>query len=174
MKKTCVVYSSKYGTTKQYAQWIAEELAVPLFEASNFNSKFSEFEQIIFGGGLYAGGIKGFKKIFKDHSGKGLILFTVGLADPQTTDYAAVLKANLSQEQLNHAKIFHLRGGIDYPKMTRAHQVMMAFKKKQVEKEVAKGGTQEHQDFLASYGKQIDFTDKAMIKPLIDYIRRAQ
>ena len=30
MKKTAVIYGSKYGATKQYATWIAEELGADL------------------------------------------------------------------------------------------------------------------------------------------------
>ena len=33
--KAIVVYSSKYGSTAQYARWIAEELRAPLFEAES-------------------------------------------------------------------------------------------------------------------------------------------
>jgi len=35
MKKISVIYKSKHGTTKRYAQWIAEELEAQFFEASN-------------------------------------------------------------------------------------------------------------------------------------------
>jgi len=32
MRKTVVIYKSKYGKTKQYAEWIAAELNAPLFD----------------------------------------------------------------------------------------------------------------------------------------------
>lgn len=32
MNKTVVIYESKYGSTRRYAQWIAKELGCPLFE----------------------------------------------------------------------------------------------------------------------------------------------
>lgn len=34
MKKTAVIYKSEYGSTKKYAQWIAEELGADLLEAA--------------------------------------------------------------------------------------------------------------------------------------------
>ena len=34
VRKIAVIYKSKYGTTKRYAEWIAHELDAHLFEAS--------------------------------------------------------------------------------------------------------------------------------------------
>jgi flavodoxin len=36
--KTVVIYKTKYGSAKQYAQWIAEELKCDLFEQSSFSA----------------------------------------------------------------------------------------------------------------------------------------
>lgn len=172
MEKLAVIYGSHYGTTQQYAQWIAESLGASLLDAAQTNKdQLEEYDWVIFGGGLYASGIKGFK-LLKEHSGKNLILFTVGLADPQVTDYGPILQHNLSQEQLKNAKIFHLRGGVDYSKMSKIHRMMMAVKKKEVEKKMKASPNEEDREFLATYNKQIDFTDKATIAPLIDYVRK--
>ncbi|WP_366936885.1 flavodoxin domain-containing protein [uncultured Clostridium sp.] len=38
MNNTVVVYKSKYGSTKKYAEWIAEELSSDIIE----NNKLSE------------------------------------------------------------------------------------------------------------------------------------
>ena len=37
MKKTAVVYGSVYGSTKQYAQWIADSLSADLYENKNLD-----------------------------------------------------------------------------------------------------------------------------------------
>ena len=39
MNKIAVIYKSKYGSTKKYAQWIAEEAKVNLFEYSEMDVK---------------------------------------------------------------------------------------------------------------------------------------
>lgn len=67
MNKIAVVYASKYGSTKQYAQWIAEELSADLFESNKIPiNELKEFDTIIYGGGLYAGTIKGINLIIKN------------------------------------------------------------------------------------------------------------
>ena len=124
MNKIAVVYKSKYGTTKQYAEWIAEELGAPLFEVSSIKPlQLMDYDVVVYGGGLYASGIDGIKLVTKNPC-KSLVVFTVGLADPIITDYSAVLAKNIPSERLPKVKVFHLRGGIDYGKLNLVHKVM--------------------------------------------------
>lgn len=52
-----VTYASKYGTTKRYAQWIAEDLACDLRDSREVNAELlKSYDILIHGGGLYAGG----------------------------------------------------------------------------------------------------------------------
>ena len=65
-KKAIVIYNSKRGSTKQYAEWIAGDLeciAVPL---QNFDyGSLSQFDVVIFGSWLRGSGIVGFDKFRK-------------------------------------------------------------------------------------------------------------
>jgi len=111
MSKVAVIYKSKYGTTKRYAQWIAQALDAPIFDASSIQpSQLSNYDTVIYGGGLYARGIDGVKLVTESFD-KTLVLFTVGLADPKITDYTPILEKTFTPEQLSKIKVFHLRGG---------------------------------------------------------------
>ena len=172
MSKICVIYKTKYGTTKQYAQWIAESLEAPLFEASQVEpSQLSEYDVIIYGGGLYASGIIGVKLVTENPC-KSLVVFTVGLANPDTTDYSKILTLNFSQDLLAKIKVFHLRGGINYKELGFVDKTMMStlvnLKVKKIPKEER---TEEDELMLETYGDKIDFSDKTTIKPLIDYVK---
>ena len=58
MVNIAVVYKSRYGTTKQYAEWIAKALDAILLEASVVKpSQLASFDIVVYGGGLYAGRI---------------------------------------------------------------------------------------------------------------------
>lgn len=60
-----IIYGSQYGTTRQYAEELAKITGyeLKLYEdAENINS----YETIIYMGGLYAGGVLGMKKTFKN------------------------------------------------------------------------------------------------------------
>ena len=84
--KCLVTYASKYGSTKKYAQWIAEALSCDLRDSKAVNgTRLAQYDIIIHGGGLYAGGLSGINTIVKNFntiSGKEIILFSCGLADP--------------------------------------------------------------------------------------------
>ena len=84
--KTLVVYRSHYGSTRRYAQWLAQALDADAAEERQADARLVQnYECVIFGGGLYAGSIAGAARMAKLHGalqGKRLAMFTVGLSDP--------------------------------------------------------------------------------------------
>jgi len=76
--KTAVIYKSKYGAAKKYAEWIAGELECEILEHSKGSaSELSKCDLIIYGGGLYAGMISGIGLVTKNPC-KNLVVFTHG------------------------------------------------------------------------------------------------
>lgn len=139
MNETVVIYKSRYGSTKKYAQWISESLNADIFESNKIRSnELGKYKTIIYGGGLYASGITGFsliRKNFNKLKDKNLILFTVGLANPiDKEQFAPILEKNLSEEMKSKITVFHFRGAIDYKKLSFIHKSMMAMLKKSVER----------------------------------------
>jgi len=172
MGKIAVIYKSKHGTTKQYAEWIADELSAVLLEAESVKAdQLKSFDVVIYGGGLYAGGIDGVKQVMKTLP-ENLVVFTVGLADPKSTDYAEILNKNFTPGLQANVKVFHLRGGIDYSKLSFIHKTMMGVVCKATKKQPETERTEEDKLFLETYGKKIDFTDKSTIAPLVDYVMK--
>lgn len=54
MKDLAVVYATKYGHTKQYAEWMKEEAGADIFAAASFTStKALEYKVVVFAGGVY-------------------------------------------------------------------------------------------------------------------------
>lgn len=171
-KKIAVTYKSNYGTTKKYAEWLAKELQADLFEQKVFPvHQITDYDLIIHGGGLYAGGILG-SKFLQKHPERHYILFTVGLADPQTTDYTKILDRNLPTDLRHKTKVFHFRGGIDYQKLSRVHLTMMKMMKKlNFDHKRYEDLSSEDQQFIDTYGKKVDFTNHQAIELLVTYIR---
>ena len=96
-----VVYQSKYGSTKQYAQWLAEALSCRLYEAEKMNAEnLAEYDTVIYGGGIYAGAINGIemlKKSCRFLCDKNIILFTCGIADPKLPANAAQIQESINR-----------------------------------------------------------------------------
>ncbi|MCL2398019.1 MAG: flavodoxin domain-containing protein [Defluviitaleaceae bacterium] len=165
MSKIAVIYKSKYGYTKRYAQWIAQELDAVLLDAVSVKpAQLMDYDIVIYGGGLYAGGIDGIGLVAKNPC-KALVVFTVGLADPAVIDYTDIL----IKSRLESVKVFHLRGGIDYEKLSVVHKGMMAVLNKVLSKKNETELSEEDKAILATYGQKIDFVDESAIAPIIAY-----
>lgn len=179
MGKIVVIYESKYGRTKKYAQWLAESLEADLFEKNKFNvNLFSKYDTIIYGGGLYAGGISGanlIKKAFDTIKDKKLIIFSCGLADPNEASNIEGINKGInrifSSEQKEQIKFFYLRGGIDYKELGIVHKIMMHMLKRMLKNKPLEILTEENKQFLETYGKKVEFVDKETIMPIVDHVR---
>lgn len=142
-----------------------------LFTAQKIEPKIlNQYDVVIYGGGLYAGGIAGVKLVTQNHC-KNLIVFTVGLADPISTDYSEIINKNFTSELLAQTKFFHLRGGIDYKKLGPIHRVMMAMMKKMIQR-IPESDQGDNKEFLDTYNSKVNFEDKESINQIITYVQR--
>ena len=179
MDKTLVIYSSKYGATKKYAEWIAEELKGSILEIGNVkNVDFKEYNIIVLGSGLYAGNIKGvdiLEKNFKIIESKKIVIFACGLADYSKEKNISNANKRLfkiiPKNLLERTKIFYLQGGIDYKKLNLIHKIMMGIMKMIIVKKGLDKSNEEDKEFLETYGKMIDFTERKNITGIIEYCK---
>ena len=164
--KKAVVYKSKYGATKQYAEWIAKELNCPVFEHSKITpEELESCEVVIYGGGLYAGVINGIKWAKKCDT-KKLIIFAIGLTTPETINLET-----LSKPLPPHAKLFYFRGKQDSKNLSLPHKLGMKILKSMLSKKSPQKLTAEEKGILEALNGDADFTDKSAIQPLINYVR---
>ena len=175
MSKTAVVYKSKYGSTKKYAEWITKALEAGLFEAAKVRvHDVMGCDTVILGGGLYASGILGSDFITKNYESlkdKTLVVFTVGIANPKLTDYSAIIEKNFPPEIRSAIRIFHFRGAIDYKNINLKHKTMMALLVKKVRRIDEESRDDEINQMLDTYGKTVDFTDELSIAELVSYCK---
>jgi hypothetical protein len=71
-------------------------------------------------------------------------------------------------------KVFHFRGAMDYSKLGFIHKAMMGMMYRMIMKKDVNSLKHEDKEFLASYGKTVDFTDRSMTVPVVNYIRELQ
>ena len=168
-----IIYGSEYGNAKKYAEELSARTginAVPFKEVKSLN----DYDIIVYIGALYAGGVLGMKKTFAgltDYKDKQIIIATVGLADPlnkKNTDHIREeMKKQLAEGFYNSAQIFHLRGGIDYSKLSFKHRAMMRFVYNKAKKEPV---TEETKALIETYNKEVDFVDLDTLRPMIESI----
>ena len=59
-----IIYGSNYGTTKQYAEELSRRTNIEVISFKNVK-KINDYDNIIYLGGLYAGGVLGMSKTIK-------------------------------------------------------------------------------------------------------------
>lgn len=174
--QSVVVYRSKTGFAKQYAEWIAEELSADLFEASKVTVEtLAPYDTVIYGAGLYAVGINGIKLI-KDNldklAGKKIVVFATGASPGRPEEIAGVVNSNFTPEQQKLIRFFYLRGGFDESRLTFTDKVLMTLLKWKLRwKE--KRNADMHPDergMLNAYSRPVSFARRSNIAELIEYV----
>lgn len=165
MKNIAVIYKSKYGATKKYAEWLANELACPIFEFSK-TKDLSKYETVIYGCPILADTISGAKKFATI---KTLIIFTVGLRNPSTSNYEAITKTLPAK-----AKVFHLRGALNPANLSPLHKLGFKFLKNVLSKTPIENQTEDDKTLLDACTKKVDFTDKSAILPIVKHIKELE
>ena len=172
-----IVYGSKYGTTRRYAEELSRLTGLSAIPCREFRG-LAEGHILVYLG-AYAGGVLGLKQAMKGLSlgdGQRLIVATVGLADPNNPQNQAHILASLKRQMspvlFSQAIFFHLRGGIDYAVLSPRHRAMMAAMCFSLRRKPARQRSAEDQALLETYGKQVDFTDFSALVPIADEILR--
>ena len=171
-----IIYGSHYGITKQYAKELSRRTNIEAISFENVK-EINNYDKIIYLGGLYAGGVLGMSKTLKKLnkiSNKTIILVTIGLADP--TDEKNInnirnnIKSQIQKEIFEKAKIFHLRGGIDYSKLNFVHKTMMKLLYNAVKNVPNEKQTAENRAMIETYNKKVDFIDFSGLDKIINEI----
>lgn len=163
-----VIYYSKTGFNKKYAQWISQELgceAVPYADREKVN--LENYDTIIFGGGFHAGsinGLKWFKGKLPYIKEKRKVVFGTGAMPPDAPDVEKAMRANFTEEEYKQVKTFYLWGGLNYEKMGFGDKLMMAVFRKILK-------IQGQQEQLKMVSSSYDRASKEYLAPLLEYCK---
>lgn len=115
-----IIYGSKYGHTRACAEEYSKRTGKDYTGISNIDN----LSTVIYFGSLYAGGVMGLRKTLDrmNIDDKRIFVITVGLSDPDDEHNISNIE-NSMKEQLTEAvfsklEIYHLRGGIDYARLS--------------------------------------------------------
>lgn len=175
--KAVVIYKSKTGYTKKYAEWIAEAVNADIFENSQIDMKgLNSYDMIIYGGSLFATGILGIKRIkkaLKTYPEKKVVVFADGLSPVKEDTIQQLMKSNFSEEELKTIRFFYFRGGFNLKRLPLFDQLMMKIMKRSIEWKKKSGKELSSDDIgmLTVFDKVVDYTDKKSIDELVSCIR---
>lgn len=160
---TLIIYGSQYGTTKRYAEKFAEMTGFSVVNYENIKT-LTEYDRVIYFGGLYAGGVKGLKNTVKKLSpNTKLIIVTVGLADVCDEENIVNIRSSIRKQVPEHllkmSSVFHLRGGIDYQKLTFKHKTMMTLLYNKAKNLPEDRKNAEVKAMIETFNSKVDFVD---------------
>lgn len=174
MKDKVVVYTSESGFTKKYAGWIAEALDCCAMDIKEWRKhQPSEFDVVIYGGGVYASSIKGLKKLkeqMKMYPNVRLLVFTTGATPAAAKDLTQkVLDDNFTKEERQKIPAFYFQAGLDYGKMSMGSKLLMKMFSSMMAKKADKN--EEEKKMAEMMSQSYDICDKESIKELVECAR---
>ena len=169
-----IIYKSKYGTTKKYAEWLSEETGFECIDASKVKiADLNDYDTIVFGGSVYASKIligdfaeKCMKTIFD----KKVIMFCVGSL-MQSSENTKKLKETLNKEEFQNVPLFYCRGAINVNKMGFFDRFLCKTLIKLASKKDAKFRDDIESLLVEAGFNNNDWSDKKYLNPIIREIK---
>lgn len=173
-KKTVVVYKSKYGSTRQYAQWIASDLNADLIDLDNIKniSQLNNYRTIIFGSYIRIGKIVVSDFItqnWENLKNKSIILFSVSGTDPKSSEIKDYYNLSLPSETRSKIKFFSFWG--HHPKLNFADNLLMSFPKMIYSLNLIFRPNDESTKKMGQMFDLSNHVDKKYTEYLVDYVK---
>ena len=147
-----IIYASQYGSTKQYADELSKRTGIETVEYTEITD-INQYDTIVYLGPLYAGSVMGLKKTLNK------IRIMNGI------------KQQVHGCIYNKARVYFLRGAIDYSNLNLKHKTMMAFIHRKVKGMKEEERTAEINAVIETYGKNVSYIDFDTLNPIIDEIQ---
>ena len=116
-----VIYRSKYGAAKRYAEWISERTGFVLRDIVDVRQRdVLQAENVVIGFGVYASVLPGMNflhKHSKDLIGKRVFVYACG-ASPYVEDMVVDLRRRNLTGELEPLPLFYMRGAFDMGAMS--------------------------------------------------------
>jgi menaquinone-dependent protoporphyrinogen IX oxidase len=170
-----ILYQSKYGATKKYAEWLSAETGFPVLEVKKAKIEdVVSYDVLVLGGGVYASGITGLsfiKKHFEVLKDKKLLVFCVA-ASPYNEEAMRELAASNLKGELSGIPLFYCRGAWDLQKMNVVDRTMCRMLFKMIGKKDP--STLEHWEraLMEAGDSSCDWTDKKYLEPIIEHLNQ--
>jgi hypothetical protein len=168
MARILVAFESKYGSTKQYAEWIAQKTGGEAVRASDVKPEsLAEFGAVAFGGYLHAGRIRGAEFVSRNWGalqGKKVVVFSVSGTPPDDPALLKVFENAYPAEMRAKIKYFPLRGRAG--KLDALDRVLMLFPKAKAYLQYLRTGDK---GALQAYERMLDFdfVSEESVEPVV-------
>lgn len=172
--KGIVLYQSKYGATRRYAEWIAAETGFDCVETGKAKIEdVMQYDTVILGGGVYASGIAGLSFLRKNIAqlrDKKVAVFCVGASPYEEKAFRLMYEYNM-KGALAGLPCFYCRGAWDPENMTFVHRTLCRMLRKSVAKKDPEEYDVWEKALIEAGEEKYDWTDRAYIGPILEAVR---
>ncbi len=171
-----IVYRSKYGAAKEYAQMLAAKTGFSLCALAGIKAaELAAYDRVVLCSGVYVGKIAGLK-FLKRHADalrkKRTAIFAVGLS-PADESTLETLKKNDRSGTLAQFPLFYGQGAWKGADLKAGDKLLCGM----LHGMLAKKDPSQYEEpwmrtFMECYGRSCDFTDEAYLAPLLAWLER--
>ncbi len=170
--KTLVVYRTRYGSTREYAEWIAEDLGADVRPMDQVRAAdIAPYDTVIVGGYVRMGKIQGADFLVKhanELSQKRLFFFSVAGAPAQSPDREVWFQNSVPESFRSRVAHFPLRGRAK--NLNGWDRFLMSFPKLMLRIAYYRNPTEANKRALTGMG-EFDAVSRASIEPLVAAVR---
>ncbi len=171
VKRIVVLYGTKYGSTKRYAEWIAEITCAEIFEVSTFDqSLLDDYDVVLFGSPVYLGKIKYISFVKRNRrilSTKKVIIFSVTLLPPDDLRQKRIFQRSLPIEVRKNVAYYPLRGVFNFRKLSFVDKLLMSEPRIRLHVNWWIKRNKEAKERLVRFYSLLDWTSKDAIEPIV-------
>jgi len=165
--KGAIFFASKYGSTKQYSNWIAQTTGLPVFDINNAKTDLSNYDFLVLGSPIIYYKLLNRKWLRRNWStivNKPIILFTVSGASAGKKLDGWIANSNLPKNFISKVKHIALRGRQNPKELTLYDRLMLII------------GAIKNPDPVARKEELhgFDFMDKSSIEPILKLVKQFQ
>lgn len=177
--RTLVLYRTSHGSTKRYAEWIADALNGEAIEATKktspeWMSKIQTYDFVIFGANINERGMNGldeFRAALTRVRPKHLAYFCVGSYPASDGTRLEHYHDNIRAGEVGEEAFFYFRGRLDFIGLRFWEKRILGAYMKKIEKKYPEDRTEAEASVLEGYYDDVDWSDKRTIIPLVKYVR---
>ena len=106
-----IVYTSKTGSTKRYAEMLSAETGLPAYALNDAGKRLAKGSEIIYMGWIMANNVRGYKKAAGRYAVRAVC--AVGMGRP-SSEYPVTVK---NKNQIRDIPLFYIQAGLNLQKL---------------------------------------------------------
>ena len=172
--RTLILYYSKTGHTKKYAEDIAAALKCDVLPLKKLKKKMiADYDTIIFGSRVMGGRISKVDEFLSNYdlmAEKNVIMFAVGMSLATPESRKTLISNNLLD--LYHIRFYQFRGSFDFNELSFFERFMLNNSLRMIENDP--NATADQKTLLSIRETPINYYDEAAVNKVISIVRKLE